>query len=190
MSIVTATDLKNYVYCPMTIYYRNVLCLEERVTEAMTEGAQVDRDEILNFLHLTLKPLEVVRKPYLISRRFLVSGVPDFVLKLRRSWSPLDVKDSYGERRDHRAQVLLYSFLLEESGKSVKQGLIYYVRGKKLFKMPYGEEERREVLLLLTGLRRVLKGELPRVRQPVRKCINCGFFNYCKPKLEGVAYVR
>jgi len=188
--IVTGTDVKRYYYCPLMIYYDNVIHIEERKTEAMIEGEEVDKDSIINFLYPSLKPISILKKPYLFSKKYGASGIPDFVLKFSSFWSPLDVKNSPYERRDHKLQVLFYSFLLEENGRNVKEGFLYYPKRKKTVRIIYGEDERKEMIRIIKKIREIANGKIPKVRQPRSKCENCGFFFYCKPSLKGeISYV-
>ncbi|BBD73362.1 CRISPR-associated protein Cas4 [Sulfodiicoccus acidiphilus] len=185
MSSITATDLKRFAYCPLIPYYEKVMGIEERVTEAMKEGSAVDVEVAINFVRP--RPVQVFKKPLLSWKG--VTGSPDFLLMFQDSASPLEVKSSREKRRDHRLQLELYCLLAERSYR-VRKGYLYYPARRELVTLPYGEEERREVLRSLDSLKRVLR-EGAKVRQPARKCVNCGYLRYCRPKFEGgVAYAE
>jgi CRISPR-associated exonuclease Cas4 len=185
-SYLTASDLKNFAFCPLTVYFKK-RGMEERRTEAMEEGELTDQEVVVNFVTPTLRPKEILRKPFLKWRD--VSGVPDFVLKFDSSSSPLEVKSSPEQRRDHRLQLSLYCFLLEMNQERVRRGYIYYVRRRELYTMDFTAERRREVVRTLNSLRRVVREGAEEIRQPARKCMNCGFLTYCRPEIRGgVAY--
>ncbi|MBP1356973.1 MAG: CRISPR-associated protein Cas4 [Sulfolobus sp.] len=187
---ITGVDIKHYLYCPLIVYYNYSLHFYERVTEAMEKGDVTDKEAVLNFIYPSLKPLEVIRKPYLYSESLRISGVPDFVLRFQAGhYSVLEVKDTEKANRDHKVQVYFYSLLLEENGYRVGNGYIYYTGLKRLVKVPYTSEERKEVIKFIKKVKRAANGYRPRVRQLAVKCENCGYRKFCVPKIEGkIAY--
>ncbi|MEM1627578.1 MAG: CRISPR-associated protein Cas4 [Sulfolobaceae archaeon] len=185
--MIIASDIKRMVYCPLFLYYQKVLGVEERRTEAMKEGEEIDREAVMNFLYPTLRPKRVIRKPILRYRD--LSGEPDYILEFPAHYSPLEIKATRLRTRDHKVQLAYYMYLMEMNGMSVKMGFIYYVNHRLLQRVYYNYEEKREVMRILDEAREILKGNIPRVRQPRHKCENCWYFNsYCRPKLRGGYY--
>ncbi|WP_052349562.1 CRISPR-associated protein Cas4 [Candidatus Acidianus copahuensis] len=182
---ITGIDVKHFTYCPLITYYERVMHFRERVTEAMKKGEEVDKDVALQFVYPTLKPKEVERKPFLFSRKWRISGVPDFLLIFPGYVVPLDVKDTDKVNRDHKLQVFFYCLILEENGKVPKAGFLYYTSLKKLVMYAYTADERKEVIEFLARIKNIIQGKRPKVRQPVSKCENCGFRHVCKPTIRG-----
>jgi|BEDMetMinimDraft_2_1075160.scaffolds.fasta_scaffold22818_1 CRISPR-associated exonuclease Cas4 len=181
--MITGVTIKHYLFCPAIVRIEE-LGFRERVTEAMQEGGEVDKEKVVNFLFPMLKAKEIIKKP-IYKYKDLV-GSPDFVLKFSYHYSPLDVKNTDRVGMDHKAQVLYYAYLMEKSGLVVKEGILYYTSGK-LIRLPYTDNERRYVKRLIVKIREAREGRI-KVIQPVRKCVNCGFFQYCKPKRVGKFY--
>jgi CRISPR-associated exonuclease Cas4 len=185
--MIQASDIKRMIYCPLFLYYHKVLGVEERKTEAMKEGEEIDKDAIINFLYPTLKPIKVIKKPVLNYKD--LSGIPDFILEFQTHNSPLEIKATRLKTRDHKVQLVYYMYLMEMNSMNVKIGFIYYINYKSLQKIYYNYEEKREILRILNKAREILRGNIPRVRQPKKKCENCWYFNsYCKPKFKGEYY--
>ncbi|AWS00430.1 CRISPR-associated protein Cas4 [Metallosphaera hakonensis] len=178
--MISGSTVKYFSYCPQIVRLTS-MGFQERVTEAMMEGKEVDREKVINFLYGTLKPLNIVRGP--IFRYKNLVGSPDYVLFFPNFVSPLDLKQGR-ERRDHVLQILFYLYVMELKGFNVKEGLLYYVREGKLKRIKYSFRERRIVRKTIEEIREAMRGKV-RVTQPVQKCYNCGFFRWCRPRIEG-----
>lgn len=182
---ISGITIKHFAYCPQIVRIES-MGFTERVSEAMIEGEQVEKDKVMNFLYATLKPLNVVGKP--IFRYGDLIGSPDYVLIYPNHWVPLDVK-SGRKRYDHKLQMKYYLYLMDMNGINVKEGLLYYVSLKEMVRLEYNYAEKRYVEKVLSKIREAINGKV-RVVQDARKCYNCGFFVYCKPKIKGnLAYV-
>ncbi|ARM74584.1 CRISPR-associated protein Cas4 [Acidianus manzaensis] len=184
--MISGVVVKHFLYCPAIVRITE-LGFEERVTDSMMEGEEVDKETVGNFLFGVLKAKELIRKP-VYKYKDLV-GSPDFVLGFSYYYSPLDVKYTNQVHMDHKAQVLFYAFIMEKLGFNVKQAILYYIPVKKLVKINYTNYEREYVERILRNIVKAKKGFL-KVRQPVRKCANCGYFQFCKPKRVGNFYER
>ncbi len=188
--MISGVTIKHYFFCPAIVKIED-LGFEERVTEAMTEGNEVDKEKIMTFLYPLLKAKEVIRKP-LLRYKDLV-GVPDYVLKFSYYYSPLDLKNSKRVSLDHKFQLIFYSYIMEKLNMIVKEAYLYYIPLKKVVRIPYTSSDREYIERVIEDIRRIRKmnsrGRL-RIVQPARKCINCGFFQYCKPLKFGKMYVR
>ncbi|TRM79711.1 CRISPR-associated protein Cas4, partial [Sulfolobus sp. D5] len=76
--MISGVTIKHYIFCPAIIQIES-LGFEERITEAMIEGEEVDKEKVMNFLYPTLKAKQVVKKPVLRYKDLI--GIPDYVLK-------------------------------------------------------------------------------------------------------------
>ncbi|MFP3203326.1 MAG: CRISPR-associated protein Cas4 [Sulfolobus sp.] len=178
--MISGTTVKHFAYCPQIVRLE-AMGFTERVTEAMREGLEVDKEKTVNFLYGVLKPLNIVAKP--IFRYNDLVGSPDYVLFFSNYVTPLDVKQGK-ERIDHVMQILFYLYIMEMKGFNVKEGLLYYVQQGRLKKVRYSFRERNHVARIIEKIRDAMKGKV-KVTQPVSKCKNCGFFHWCRPKIEG-----
>lgn len=184
--MISGVTIKHYMYCPAIVRITE-LGFQERVSEAMIEGSNLDRDVVERFLYAQMKAKEILRKP--VFRYGELVGSPDFVLRFSLYYSPLDVKNSRKINLDHKVQVLYYAYLMDMLGFRVKESALYYIPEGKILRMSYGDGERRYVERIVEAVRRAREGEL-RVRQPAWKCENCGFFQFCKPRRVGKFYER
>ncbi|BBG27746.1 CRISPR-associated protein Cas4 [Sulfuracidifex tepidarius] len=173
--MITGTTVKHYVYCPRIVHLE-ALGFRERVTQYMVEGKEKEEEA-----YEDLSPKLPLEKGKFYSTEGL-SGFPDFIV--RGQWiSPLDVKVSNKVRLDHKAEVLFYCYLMELSGERVKEGMLYYLPVKKLVRLNYSSQEREYVKRIIKEII-ISKITDPKVRQPVRKCLNCGFRRWCNPRLK------
>jgi len=176
--LITGTTVKHYVYCPRIVYLE-ALGFRERVSQYMIEGKEKE-DEAYKYLSAKL----TLEKGKFYSSGGL-SGFPDFIV--RRGWwiSPLDVKMSNKVRLDHKAEVLFYCYIMELSGERVREGILYYLPSRRLVKLNYSSQEREYIKRIIQEIIESRRND-PKVRQPVRKCLNCGFRRWCNPRLEPI----
>ncbi|AAY81311.1 CRISPR-associated protein Cas4 [Sulfolobus acidocaldarius] len=131
----------------------------------------------------------MIKKPFLRYRD--LTGQPDYILAFYHYFSPLDIKAGEKVRLDHKMQVIFYSYLMERKGMLVKEGLIYYVKLKRIVRVKYTNQERRYIESVINKIRGTESGRRKeRIVQPAKKCINCGFLPYCNPLRQGSLYVR
>ncbi|BFI75727.1 CRISPR-associated protein Cas4 [Sulfurisphaera ohwakuensis] len=180
--MITGVTVKHYAYCPHIVRLE-ALGFSERISEAMLEGQQIDKEKEVTFLFTKYK--EIIRKP--VYRWKDLVGSPDFVLHAYNYYTPLDVKAGRVPRLDHKYQILFYSYIMDRLGMTVKEAMLYYVYGKKLIRLQYGEAEKKFVEKLIGWIREAMNGEI-KVVQKREKCENCGFFSYCKPRKVGKLY--
>jgi len=178
--MISGVTIKHYAYCPQIVRLES-MGFTERTTEAMVEGGQVEKEKSINFLYGVLKPLNIVRNP--VFRHKDLVGSPDLVLIYPNYWVPLDIK-SGRKRYDHKLQMKFYLYLMDINGINVKEGLIYYVSLKEIYRMKYTYADRRYMERLLQNVREAMSGKV-KVVQKASKCYNCGFFSVCKPKISG-----
>lgn len=81
-----------------------------------------------------------------------------------------------------RAQILAQAALLDKAGYRVRDAVVYYASTHQRVKVPWGEEELREVSELATQARttaQALEAPLPLVDSP--KCPRCSLVTLCMP---------
>jgi len=189
---ITAADIKRYAWCPRIIYFTHVLHLEERVTEAMEEGKEKHDDAIIAPIVAQLKARRVIKGLDLISDTLRLSGKPDFIAETKfGELIPIEVKasslDASGKaKKDHIMQLACYALLIEDNFKKiVKRCAVYYLRDKRVVYIALTNDLKLEVKKAIDKSYKIIEQEeMPKVRQPISKCKNCGYYRYCYPILR------
>jgi CRISPR-associated exonuclease Cas4 len=188
---ITAADIKRYAWCPRIIYFTHVLHLEERVTEAMEEGKEEHDDAIIAPIVAQLKARKVIKGLNLVSDTLRLSGKPDFILDTKfGELVPVEVKvaslyTSSKAKKDHVMQLACYALLIEDNFKRVvKRCVVYYLRDKRVAYVALTNDLKLEAKKAIDKAYKIIEQEeMPKVRQPINKCKNCGYYRYCYPIL-------
>jgi CRISPR-associated exonuclease Cas4 len=188
---ITAADIKRYAWCPRIIYFTHVLHLEERVTEAMEEGKEEHDDAIIAPIVAQLKARKVIKGLNLVSDTLRLSGKPDFILDTKfGELVPVEVKvaslyTSSKAKKDHVMQLACYALLIEDNFKRVvKRCVVYYLRDKRVAYVALTNDLKLEAKKAIDKAYKIIEQEeMPKVRQPISKCKNCGYYRYCYPIL-------
>lgn len=184
--MISVTDLKNYVFCPYSLYIRKVLNIGERVTEYMLYGREVEKERIVAFLFRALNGEKLLKNLHMVSRSLGLSGTVEYVIVDKYGYYiPIDIKwtEATRPRRDHVVQVCAYALLIEETGLGkVKQCCLYYVSRNEghLFRITYSYSMRRLVLKILEEVKNMLKTAVPPRHVPDRRqCSSCPLALQC-----------
>jgi CRISPR-associated exonuclease Cas4 len=185
---VTATDLKQWAYCPRIPFYRYVLPVRPAPTYKMQRGKDIQA---------AVEALERRRgfRPYgkrdgerrfglwLHSERLGISGKLDLLILTADACYPVDFKDTEGgPRRNHRLQLAAYALLAEEAfERPAPDGFIYLVPEKRVVGLELSEADREEVRVAIREMRRMIqREELPAPTTVRARCAACEFRNYCR----------
>lgn len=115
------------------------------------------------------------------SKKYGLTGKPDFILKTKDGLLPLEIKHSEKPKQpyfSHVMQLISYCLLMEESGNRPRYGFIRY-KGGKAFSIPYTENMKSSLLKTMQEMRDYLdSGEGP---EPIRKyrCEKCSYQSEC-----------
>lgn len=186
-TMFTATDVKHYAYCPVIIYIKYVLGLREHTTEYMEMGREIHEDKIIAPVIAKYKPTRVLRNPYLVCRRYSISGVPDYLLLSRFNYGVVvEVKWAeparYGVKRDHKLQLGAYALTAKCSMNiNVRVGVIYYLRPEpKLYEVKITGSLIGEVVGIIREMRDIIgRGYPPEPRFSARRCLSCNYRSIC-----------
>jgi len=186
---ITAADIKRYSWCPRIIYFTHVLHLEERVTEAMEEGKEEHGDTVVAPIVAQLRGMRLIPGLKLVSDNLRLSGKPDFILETKfGELIPIEVKaaslDTSGKaKKDHIMQLACYALLVEDNFKKVvKRCAVYYLRDKRVVYVALTNDLKLEAKKAIDKSYKIIEQEeIPKVRQPISKCKNCGYYRYCYP---------
>ncbi len=180
---ITPTDVKQYVYCPLVVYYSRVLKLKP-VLDSQQEASREKHSRIR-------RPPpgiegKVLSCPPLYSERLNAYGEPDLLLRQGNELIPVDYKFSRSMKGsawpDHKYQLALYALLVEEAFSTVvKRGLIYYV-GDALVEVRITRRVKEYVKRIIKEIREMERtGIPPKVRRDPEKCSGgCGYSWACK----------
>jgi CRISPR-associated exonuclease Cas4 len=126
-----------------------------------------------------------LEKP-LFARRIGLTGKPDYLLDIRGSVVPVEVKPGRRANRPYESdlmQLAAYCLLVEEtSGAAPPYGLLRYA--ERTFRLDYTPRVRDELLALLDEMRAELEErDCARSHDDPRRCQGCGFFEQCDQAL-------
>jgi CRISPR-associated exonuclease Cas4 len=123
----------------------------------------------------------------LFSRRFLLTGKPDYLVTYEDGVIPVEVKSSHAPARpypSHALQLAAYCLLVEECyGQRPPYGIIKYA--DRTFEVDYTPELEDELLATLDCMRADLAdGNVPRSHGAPRRCRACGYRSRCDERLS------
>lgn len=185
---VTATDLKQWVYCPRIPFYRYVLPVRPAPTYKMQRGKDIQAavealERRRGFRAYGMHEGERRFGLWLRSERLGLSGKLDLLILTPDACYPVDFKDTQGgPRRNHRLQLAAYALLAEEAfERPAPDGFIYLVPEKRVVSLQLSEADREEVRVAIRGMRQMIEREqLPPPTTMHARCTACEFRNYCR----------
>jgi len=123
----------------------------------------------------------------LFSRRVGLAGKPDYIVRLKGQYIPVEVKTGVAAQphRSHVLQLAAYCLLLEETHDlNVPFGILVYGDGRQ-FRIPFGADLRTEVEKTLEEMRaRLASGSVKRDHDMVAKCRPCSLRRHCKQRID------
>jgi CRISPR-associated exonuclease Cas4 len=185
---LTATDLKQWSYCPRIPYYRCVLPVRPAPTYKMQRGKDIQAavealERRRGFRAYGMRRGERHFGLWLHSTRLGLAGKLDLLVVTPDACYPVDFKDTEGgPRRNHRLQLAAYALLAEEAfARPVPEAFLYLVPEKRVASVPLSDADREEVRDALAAMRRMVDREEMPPPTPVRaRCTVCEFQNYCR----------
>jgi len=122
----------------------------------------------------------------LFSRRYGLTGRPDYVVADGADLIPVEVKSARAPARPYASHVLqlaAYCLLVAEtSGRRPPYGILRYA--DRTFQIPYTRELEEQLLEVLEAMRDDLAaGDAPRRHQDPRRCAACGYREVCDEAL-------
>jgi len=122
----------------------------------------------------------------LFSRRFRLTGRPDYLVEVRKAIVPVEVKSGAAPAEPHATHVLqlaAYCLLVEEQeGRTPLHGIVKY--RDRAFEVDYTPELRSHLIDVLGEMRRSLEApEVDRNHEDRARCRACGFREQCDQAL-------
>lgn len=183
--IITAEDVRQYVYCPRIIYFRYVQRIRPPRTYKMKKGQEQHEAEI------RIKDVELsdtVSKYYnyyLVDKKLGLSAVLDYFESDGNEAVPVDIKTGHYDGESisdhHLAQLLAQSFLLEtQLHLLVRKVKVIYTQHSKIFTHEICVDDRLRLFHLIEKIQQIIRNEiLPNPTPRRAKCTDCEFWNYC-----------
>lgn len=181
------TDLKQFVYCPRTVFYHYVMPVETKTTFKMEVGkqAEVTLDRLEQRRSLRKYRLTEGERYFhvrLRSGRLGLTGELDLLLDSPEGLFPVDFKYTFGRPRpNHHFQLCGYAVLVEEVyGREVARGFIYLIPRQKAVVLDLTPADKAETLKLLEEMRNMIQAEqMPEPTPDRERCAECEYRNYC-----------
>lgn len=124
-------------------------------------------------------------KPF-FSKKYLLSGKPDYIIKQKNKYIPVEVKTGKHDKpqNNHIYQLAAYCHLLEENyGNIVPYGILLYNNSTQ-YKIPFNPGIRFELESTIKKMRHQIKTEkIVLNHNNPNRCINCSMKKYCNSKL-------
>lgn len=132
---------------------------------------------------------EQVRGFAMVSQRFGLSGMPDYLIKAPEGVLPVEMKSGVmprgGPYWNHVVQLVVYLLLVEEYYGSVSYGVIKY-RDQSV-KVVFTQDLRRKVLSLVSEIRRLRTFDIEAIKRShnmAGRCKGCGFQPVCSEAIS------
>jgi len=206
--MITATDIKQYIFCPRTVYLHHILHIPSRFSQKMQKGREVHEEiEMMNHS----KSSAGTRRSIIFhnqeldsdraERRFSLPlessslglrGVLDLLVvtssgrEIGQEMIPVDFKfgRSYsgGAHKSHRFQLAAYALLVEESFRTVvRRGYVHYIPENACAKVDFKDDLKRSSLQLIMEINEMLREEKePERPQNPGKCADCSYRRFCE----------
>jgi len=183
--IVTAEDVRQFVYCPRIIYFRYVQRIRPPRTFKMKKGQDQHEEEV------RVKDVELsdtVSKYYnyyLIDKKLGLSAILDYFESDGTEATPVDIKTGhyYGDTISdhHLAQLLAQALLLEtQLHLLVRYIKVIYTQHEKIFTYEIGIDDRLRLLRHIDQIQQIIQEEdIPQPTSNHAKCKDCEFWIYC-----------
>jgi CRISPR-associated exonuclease Cas4 len=114
-----------------------------------------------------------------------LTGKPDYIVDLKGSWIPVEVKSGWAPstpREAHILQLVAYCHLIERSqGKRPPYGLIHYKN--TTFEVGYSQQLEQNLMAVIGEMRKCERTFPSRSHQEVNRCRACGYRDLCDQKL-------
>ena len=123
----------------------------------------------------------------LFSRRHRLTGRPDYLVRTRKGFIPVEVKSGAAPAQPYPAHILqlaAYCLLVEEQeGRAPAYGILKY--GDCAFEVDYTSALRAELLRSIDSIRRDLRArDVARSHDQAARCRGCGHRQQCDQRLD------
>lgn len=186
----TATDLKQYLYCPRILYYHHCLPDIRPITYKMEAGIRAHESETGREARRSLRPYGLKEAErhfdvWLESEELGLRGRIDLVLKAPNNdnsrANPVEFKMSYRVHKHWKIQLAAYALLLEEKWNiKAELGYIYLIPQRRAEEIKLSTRLKKRVEKALAQMTNIaLKESWPAPPKQLAKCRDCEFRRFC-----------
>jgi CRISPR-associated exonuclease Cas4 len=185
-SLIPATDLKQWAYCPRIVYFHHVLGLFPPMTykmnEALSAQSQFERWEARRRLD-KYGFADGTREfnLFLTDPSLGLSGKLDLLISSGDKATVVDFKLTPGEPgENHRLQLSAYALLVEKV-REVKVDTVFFYRipDDHLFPIQLTPQLRNDVLAAIERIQNLASGDCPPATAVRGRCQDCEYANFC-----------
>lgn len=186
----TATDLKQYSYCPRVLYYHHCLPDIRPTTDKMEIGKAAHDAESAREARRSLAPygLTTAERHFdvgLESEALGIRGRVDMVLATPNGVEgiahPVEFKNAHQAHDNWQLQVTVYALLLESAwGVRVTEGCLYLIPARRAERLSITPRLRQRAHSALAQMRQIAEREwMPDPPKARGKCLDCEFRRFC-----------
>lgn len=194
---INASEIGQYEYC--SISWDLLRQGHEPISEKLGIGTMMhaeigkeSTDEVIQSKYnipeakIIYTDLDKPAKP-LFSKRFGISGKPDYIVKSGDRYIPIEIKSTVADKpyKSHVLQLAAYCLLIEEEFDTVVEfGIMEYANGLQHV-VAYDVPLKFELRKTLTTMRGHLEtGTIKRNHDSPARCRMCSFRNVCKSVID------
>ena len=190
-TIITISDVLEYLFCPRFIYYMHCLDIPQHEDSRfkVIKGREVHDEKRITNTEYLRKKLGVVKKEinvFIASKNHHIKGIVDEILFLDDGTAaPFEYK--YAEFKDtifqtYKFQLVLHAMMIKENYKiDVKKGFICFTRSNNhIEEIVFTEKEFKKAIAIIGEILEIIdKGFYPGKSKYKNKCIDCCYSNIC-----------
>ena len=190
-TIITISDVLEYLFCPRFIYYMHCLAIPQHEGSRfkVIKGREVHEEKRITNTEYLRKKLGVVKKEinvFIASKNHHIKGIVDEILFLDDGTAaPFEYK--YAEFKDtifqtYKFQLVLHALMIKENYKTdVKKGFICFTRSNNhIEEIVFTEKDFKKAIEIIDEILEIIdKGFYPGKSKYKNKCIDCCYSNIC-----------
>ncbi len=185
MAELSATDLRQFLWCPRIVFFNRALGIRPSQTGSMKLGSKnsMKKEELLkrrSFERYGLGNAQILLGQVLYSKDMDVSGICDAILDAGSEFFPIEIKTGDVARYRHKIQLAVYGLLLNENGMNCSSGFILLLDKDELVKVELEGDLITQSRKLIGDCRQLLESDvIPKGTEERKKCENCEYNKFC-----------
>lgn len=185
--VVTAEDVRQYVYCPRILFFRHVRQVHPAVSFKVQRGVDFHEDNVRKKATATEADGTVTRyyNVRVVDPDLGLLGVVDYFEVAGGLTYPVELKTGQVDRGSlpphHKAQLAVQALLLEKiTGEPVIKAKAVYADTKEEVEYNISVDDKAKVLRYLEEIRHMIAEEtFPPPTKFAGRCRDCEYWNYC-----------
>jgi len=185
MATLSATDLRQFLWCPRTVFFNRELGIRPLLTGSMKLGSSnsQQKEELLKrrrFKKYGFSRVKVLLEQNLHSASMGISGICDAVLETDLGFFPIEIKTGDTVYHRHKIQLAVYGLLLNENGMDCSDGFILLLGSDNLVKVQLEGDLFAEAGKLIKECKELVENDfIPEGTEDRKKCSNCEYNKFC-----------